>query len=76
MLGTAEEWEYITDNPVRKTKLPRRQPKDEQSTVLAPEQIRRLVAELPEPSRSLVLLLVLTGLRIENCWPCAGAMLI
>ncbi len=64
VMGTAEEWGYITNNLVRKTRLPRRQPNDNQSAVLTPEQIRQLVAELPEPARSLALLLVLTGLRI------------
>ena len=33
-------------------------------TVLTPEQLSSLLEKLPEPSRSLVWLLVLTGLRI------------
>ena len=63
ILGTAEVWGYIEDNPVPKTKLPRRGPRPERK-VLTPEQLRSLLGALPEPSCSLVWLLVLTGLRI------------
>lgn len=63
ILGTAEFWGYIEDNPVRKTRLPRRGLQPER-TVLSPEQLNSLLQKLPEPSRSLVWLLVLTGLRI------------
>jgi len=63
ILGTAEIWGYVEDNPVRKTKLPRRGPKPERK-ILAPEQLRVLLGALPEPSHSLVWLLALTGLRI------------
>jgi integrase len=63
ILGTAEIWGYIEDNPVRKTRLPRRGPRPEKQ-VLSPGELRLLLAKLPEPSRSLVWLLVLTGLRI------------
>jgi len=63
ILGTAEFWGYIEDNPVRKTRLPRRGLQPEK-TILTPEQLSSLLEKLPEPSRSLVWLLVLTGLRI------------
>jgi integrase len=63
ILGTAEFWGYIEDNPVRKTRLPRRGLQPEK-TVLTPEQLNSLVERLAEPSRSLVWLLLLTGLRI------------
>ncbi len=63
ILGTAEVWGYIEDNPVRKTRLPRRGPRPEKQ-VLSPEQLRQLLDQLPEPSKSLVWLLALTGLRI------------
>jgi integrase len=63
ILGTAVEWGYIEANPVRMTRLPRRLLK-RQRTVLTPQQLRLLLSKLPEPSRSLVLLLVVTGLRI------------
>ena len=60
ILGTAEFWGYIEDNPVRKTRLPRRGLQPEK-TILAPEQLGSLLEKLPEPSRSLVWLLVLTS---------------
>jgi len=63
VLGTAEFWGYIEDNPVRKTRLPRRGLQPEK-TVLTPEQLSSLLEKLLEPSRSLVWLLALTGLRI------------
>jgi integrase len=63
ILGTAVEWGYIEANPVRMTRLPRRR-RMHAKVVLTPAQLRLLVAKLPEPSRSLVVLLMLTGLRI------------
>jgi integrase len=63
ILGAAEFWGYIEDNPVRKTRLPRRGLQPEK-TVLSPEQLCSLLQGLPEPSKSLVWLLLLTGLRI------------
>ncbi len=63
ILGTAVEWGYIEANPVRMTRLPRRR-RTYSKVVLTPVQLRLLVPSLPEPSRSLVLLLVLTGMRI------------
>ena len=63
VLGTAEEWDYISDNPVRKTRLPRRDCNPERP-VVTPQQVERLVTALPEPAKSIALLLVLTGLRI------------
>ena len=63
VLGTAEEWDYISDNPVRKTRLPRRDCNPERP-VVTPQQVKRLVTALPEPAKSIALLLVLTGLRI------------
>jgi integrase len=63
VLGTAEIWGYIEDNPVRKTRLPRRGPQPEKQ-VLTPEELRSLLELLPEPCHSVLWLLVLTGLRI------------
>jgi len=63
ILGTAVEWGYVEANPVRMTRLPRRC-RITRKAVLTPEQLRMLLAKLPEPSRSLVLLLIVTGLRI------------
>jgi len=63
ILGAAEEWGYIADNVVQKTKLPRRQYGSER-VVLTPAQVRDLAAALNGPARSVTLLLVLTGLRV------------
>ncbi len=63
VMGGAEIAELIPTNPVRKTRFPRRGPVKERA-VIAPEKIRELLEALPEPSRSLAWLLVLTGLRI------------
>src|SRR5437879_10632112 len=63
ILGTAVEWGYIEANPVRLTRLPRRS-RARAKAVLNPQQIRLLLAALPERSRSLVFLLILTGLRV------------
>lgn len=63
ILGTAVEWGHIEANPVRMTRLPRRT-RIKSRTVLTPIQLRLLLNRLPEPSRSLVFLLALTGMRI------------
>ena len=63
LLETAVVWGFIEDNPVRKTRLPRRGPRPEKR-VLSPEQLRLLLESLPEPTKSVVWLLILTGLRI------------
>jgi len=64
MVMTAAEFrDLISENPVRKTRLPRRLQQDERPAI-SPEQIGNLLEKLPEPSRSLAALLALTGLRI------------
>jgi integrase len=63
ILGQAEEWGYIADNPASKTKLPRREAAAER-VVLAPAQVRELASLLDHPARSVTLLLALTGLRV------------
>jgi len=72
VLGFAEEWGYIAENPTPKTKLPRRAYKP-QRFVLTPDEIRLLISSLREPVRSVVQLLVLTGLRVGELlalrWP-------
>ena len=63
ILSAAEEWGFINENVAQKTKLPRRQYGTERA-VLTPVQVRNLAAALDEPTRSITLLLVLTGLRV------------
>lgn len=63
LMAAAEVAELTPSNPVRKTRFPRRGP-TKQKAVIAPEKIRQLLDALPEPSRSIAWLLVLTGLRI------------
>ncbi|MGO9433252.1 MAG: tyrosine-type recombinase/integrase [Terracidiphilus sp.] len=63
ILGAAEVQGLIPGNPARKTRLPRRGPVQERAPI-APDLIRGMLTALPEPSRSLAWLLVLTGLRI------------
>jgi len=55
--------ELLADNPVRKTRLPRRGPVKEKAPIEL-ENVRALLEALPEPSRSIALLLVSTGMRI------------
>ena len=63
VLGAAEVQGLVPNNPARKTRLPRRGPVEEKAPI-APELIRQVLSALPEPSRSLAWLLVLSGLRI------------
>jgi integrase len=63
ILKAAETYDLLTNNPVLKTKLPRRNTAEEK-TPIAPESLLSLLEALPEPSKSLAWLLVLTGLRI------------
>lgn len=63
VLGKAVEWGYLHENAARLVRLPRRGPQ-KQRPFLRPEEVQRLLAALSEPSRSIVILLVLTGLRI------------
>ena len=63
ILSAAEEWGHISENVAQKTKLPRRQYGPERA-VLTPVQVRNLTEALNEPTRSIALLLVLTGLRV------------
>ena len=55
--------EFLNDNPVRRTRLPRRGPVDEKSPIDF-ETVKELIETLPEPSHSLAALLARSGLRI------------
>lgn len=62
ILRAAEQDGLIDKNPVINTRLPRRPPTERQS--VSPEEVRGVLNELAEPSRSIGWLIVLTGLRI------------
>lgn len=63
VLRSAVDWGYIDLNPAHGVRLPARQPK---AFVFlpTPEQIAEILKQLPEPSFTLMLLLVGTGLRV------------
>jgi len=71
VLRTAVDWGYIKENPAHGVRLPARQPK---AAVFLPEpeQVAQILQQLPEPSYTLMLLLVGTGLRVGEaiglCW--------
>jgi integrase len=62
ILRTAVDWNFIQENPAPKTKLPPR-PLKARAIFLLPNQVIKLLAELPELYRSMVILAVLTGIR-------------
>jgi integrase len=65
VLGTAHSWGYLSENPVRGVKMPERfsvRP----STFLSPDEVRRLLAVLAEPVRTIALLATLVGLGIAE----------
>jgi integrase len=55
--------DLLTDNPVRKTRLPRRGLVAEKPPI-EPAKVKDLIEKLAEPSRSIAALLARTGLRI------------
>ena len=63
VLRTAMDWGYIEDNPARGMRLPPKQPK-QKLFLPSPEQVAKILKQLPEPSYSLMLLLIATGLRV------------
>ncbi|HEV2489124.1 MAG TPA: site-specific integrase [Candidatus Acidoferrales bacterium] len=62
VFSIAIEWDYVEHNPAIGVRLPSLIAQRER-IALTPAQIRKLVEGLPEPSRSMVLIAVLTGLR-------------
>jgi hypothetical protein len=63
LLNAAEMDELIRQNVVKKTRLPRRI-HSEEPPLVSLDDLKSLLKELPEPSRSIAALIVLTGLRI------------
>ena len=63
VLGTAVSWNYLADNVVRGVKMPERSLKRPHQFLNA-DEVKRLVAACTEPTRSIVVVAVMTGLRI------------
>jgi integrase len=63
VLRTAVDWGYIKENPAHGVRFPARQPKVA-VFLPTPEQVGQILKQLPEPSYTLTLLLVGTGLRV------------
>src|SRR6266700_6582870 len=63
VLRTAMDWGYIEDNPARGVRLPPKQPKTRMFRP-SPEQLTKILEQLPEPAYSLSLLLIGIGLRV------------
>jgi integrase len=63
VLQSAVDWGYLEQNSARGVNVGNREPKNER-LYLSPDEVRRLVAVLEEPVRTLVVVSALTGLRI------------
>jgi integrase len=63
VLGTAVAWNYLSDNVVRGVKMPERSLKRPHQFLNANE-VKRLIVACNEPTRTIVLLATMTGLRI------------
>ncbi|MHB8527310.1 MAG: phage integrase central domain-containing protein [Candidatus Acidiferrales bacterium] len=61
VMRTAIDWGYIENNPARGAQLPPGQPK-QKLFLPSPKEIAAILERLPEPSHSLALLLIATGL--------------
>src|SRR2546430_16657658 len=62
VMGTAVNWDYLLNNPVRGVKMPERTLK-RPHRVLTAEEGRRLIAASSEPRRPIMSLATMTGLR-------------
>ena len=63
VLGTAVSWNYLADNVVRGVKMPERSLKRPHQ-FLDVGEVKRLMSACSEPTRTIVLLATMTGLRI------------
>jgi integrase len=63
VMGTAVNWDYVLNNPVRGVKMPERTLKRPHRFLTA-EDVRRLIAASNEPLRTIIILATMTGLRI------------
>src|SRR6202161_2062553 len=63
VMGTAVDWDFILSNPVRGVKMPERTLKRPQRFLTA-DEVKRLIEATKQPTRSIVLLAAMTGLRI------------
>jgi len=62
-LGTAVSWNYLGDNIVRGVKMPERALKRPHQ-FLNLDEVKRLISVCKDPTRTIVLLATMTGLRI------------
>lgn len=62
-MGTAVNWDYALNNPVRGVKMPERTLKRPHRFLTA-EEVRRLIAASNEPLRTIIILATMTGLRV------------
>ena len=63
VLGTAVSWNHLADNVVRGVKMPERSLKRPHQ-FLTLDEVKRLITACNEPTRTIVLLAIMTGLRI------------
>lgn len=63
IMQAAVDWQFLDENPVRGCKIEGQAPRRKRDQ-LSPGVVAKLVAALPEPCRSVVLVTVLTGCRI------------
>jgi integrase len=63
VIGTAVNWNFVPNNPVRGVKMPERTLK-RPHRFLSAEEVQRLIASSKEPTRTIIILATMTGLRI------------